>query len=43
MRVVIGEPIYPDVPTGGRLPLRAVGENTELLREQLQRMFDQVS
>ncbi len=43
VRVVIGEPIYPDVPTGGRLPLRAVGENTELLREQLQRMFDQVS
>ena len=31
-----------DVPAAGRIPLRAVGENTEALRTELQRLYDQV-
>jgi len=42
VRLVIGEPIYPDVPAAGRIPLRAVGENTEALRTSLQELYDQV-
>ena len=42
VRVVIGEPIYPEVPASGRIPMRAVGENTEALRESLQRLYDEV-
>lgn len=40
VRVVIGEPIYPDVPATGRVPRRAVTENTEHLRAELQRLYD---
>ena len=42
IRVVIGEPIYPDVPVGGRVPRRVVTENTEILRGELQRLYDGV-
>jgi 1-acyl-sn-glycerol-3-phosphate acyltransferase len=39
--VVIGEPIYPDVPLTGRVPRRMVTENTEQLREAVQHAYDQ--
>jgi len=42
VRVVIGEPIYPDVPLTGRVPRRVVTENTELLRAEVQRLYDEV-
>jgi 1-acyl-sn-glycerol-3-phosphate acyltransferase len=42
IRVVIGEPIYPDVPLTGRVPRRVVTENTELLRAEVQRLYDAV-
>jgi 1-acyl-sn-glycerol-3-phosphate acyltransferase len=42
IRVVIGEPIYPDVPLTGRVPRRLVTENTELLRQEVQRLYDAV-
>lgn len=42
IRVLIGEPIYPDVPPTGRVPRRAVSENTEHLREELQSLYDAV-
>lgn len=38
--VVIGEPIYPDVPVTGRVPRGAVAEVTEELRGQVQRYYD---
>lgn len=42
IRVVIGEPIYPDVPATGRVPRRAITESTEVLRRELQALFDSV-
>ncbi len=39
VRVVIGEPIYPDVPATGRVPRRAVTENTERLRAALEQLY----
>jgi 1-acyl-sn-glycerol-3-phosphate acyltransferase len=42
VRVVIGEPIYPDVPPTGRVPRRAISENTTQLREELQSLYDSV-
>ena len=42
VRVAIGEPIYPDVPASGRVPMRALAENTEALQASLQRLYDQV-
>lgn len=42
IRVVIGEPIYPAVPATGHVPRRVVHETTELLRGELQRLFDGV-
>lgn len=42
VRVVIGEPIYPDVPLEGRVPRRLVTETTERLRESLQELYDTV-
>lgn len=40
VRVVIGEPIYPDVPATGRVPRGAVGELTAELRDAVQRNYD---
>jgi hypothetical protein len=42
VRVVIGEPIYPDVPLTGRVPRRVVNETTERLREAVQELYDEV-
>ena len=42
VRVVIGEPIYPDVPLTGRVPRRVVNETTERLREAIQELYDEV-
>ena len=39
--VVIGPPLVPDRPEGGRAPRRAVRELTESLRAELQRLFDE--
>lgn len=41
LRVVIGEPIYPDVPATGRVPRGAVAAVTEQLRTEVQRCYDQ--
>ena len=41
IRVVIGEPIYPDVPVAGRVPRGAVAELTEQLRVQVQHYYDE--
>ena len=38
--LVVGEPIYPDVPLTGRVPRAAVDELTERLRVELQRLYD---
>jgi 1-acyl-sn-glycerol-3-phosphate acyltransferase len=42
VRVVIGEPIYPDVPLTGRVPRRVVTEVTDELNKELQALYDQV-
>lgn len=42
VRVVIGEPIFPDVPLTGRVPRRHVVETTERLREAVQDCYDRV-
>ena len=42
VRVVIGEPIYPDVPLTGRVPRRVVDETTEELRDAVQGLYDRV-
>ncbi|MCZ7628454.1 MAG: 1-acyl-sn-glycerol-3-phosphate acyltransferase [Microthrixaceae bacterium] len=42
VRVVIGEPIYPDVPLEGRVPRRVVEATTEQLRQTLQDLYDSV-
>ncbi|MGI9577808.1 MAG: lysophospholipid acyltransferase family protein [Microthrixaceae bacterium] len=42
VKVVIGEPIYPDVPLTGRVPREAVTDTTEKLREAIQELYDQV-
>ena len=41
VRVVIGEPIYPEVPATGRVPRRLVGELTDRLRDEVQRLYDE--
>ena len=41
VEVVIGEPIYPDVPLSGRVPRRVVSEHTQRLRDEVQRLYDQ--
>jgi 1-acyl-sn-glycerol-3-phosphate acyltransferase len=41
LRVVIGEPIFPDVPVEGRVPRGAVAELTEQLRLALQQRYDE--
>lgn len=43
IRVVIGEPIYPDVPLTGRAPRGAVASLTDDLRGEIQRLYDMVS
>lgn len=40
LTVVIGEPIYPDVPVTGRVPRGAVAEVTDQLRQGVQRYYD---
>jgi len=40
LTVVIGEPIYPDVPPTGPVPRGSVAEFSEQLREALQRCYD---
>jgi 1-acyl-sn-glycerol-3-phosphate acyltransferase len=42
VRIVIGEPIYPDVELTGRIPRRVMSEVTEELRKELQSLYDQV-
>jgi 1-acyl-sn-glycerol-3-phosphate acyltransferase len=42
VRVVIGEPIYPDAPPSGRVPRQVVRETTERLRAELQALYDGV-
>jgi hypothetical protein len=42
VRVVIGEPIYPDVPLEGRVPRTVVAQTTEDLRQSLQVLYDTV-
>lgn len=42
VRVVIGEPIYPDVPLAGRVPRRVVSELTAELDKELQALYDEV-
>lgn len=42
VRVVIGEPIYPDVPLTGRVPRRVVVDTTEQLRKAVQELYDEV-
>ncbi len=42
LRVVFGEPIYPDVPASGRVPRHSVSELTERLRTEVQRCYDEV-
>lgn len=40
IRVVIGEPIYPEVPATGRVPRRAIAELTDEIRREVQRLYD---
>ncbi len=42
VRVVIGEPIYPDVPLEGRVPRRIVAETTDELEAAIQGLYDSV-
>ncbi len=42
IRVVIGEPIHPDVPVEGRVPRKAVTGVTEVVRQDLQKLYDSV-
>lgn len=42
VRVVIGEPIYPDVPAEGRVPRRAITELSERIRDEVQALYDEV-
>jgi 1-acyl-sn-glycerol-3-phosphate acyltransferase len=42
VRVVIGEPIHPDVPVDGRVPRKAVSGVTEQIRQDLQKLYDEV-
>lgn len=43
LTVIIGEPIYPDVPLTGRVPRGKVAEMTEQLRVEVQRLYDEAS
>lgn len=40
VRVVIGEPIYPEVPLTGKVSRSSVNQLTERLREELQDLYD---
>lgn len=40
VRVVIGEPIHPDVAPTGRVPRRVISEVSEQLRDEVQRLYD---
>ena len=41
IRVIIGEPIYPDVPVTGRVPRGAAAELSEQLRDAVQHYYDE--
>lgn len=41
VRVVIGEPIYPDVPVSGRVPRGAVAALTQQLHDEVQKYYDE--
>ena len=41
IKVIIGEPIYPDVPVTGRVPRGAVAELSEQLRDAEQHYYDE--
>lgn len=41
IRVVIGEPIYPDVPASGRVPRGSVERVSEQLTDAVQRYYDE--
>jgi 1-acyl-sn-glycerol-3-phosphate acyltransferase len=41
VRVVIGEPVYPDVSLGGRVPYRVVKDFSQKLREEVQAVYDE--
>lgn len=40
VRVVIGEPLYPDVPPTGRVPLRVISGVSDELRGEVQAVYD---
>jgi 1-acyl-sn-glycerol-3-phosphate acyltransferase len=40
VRVVIGEPLLPNVPAGGRVSRSALAEQSAMLHAELQRLFD---
>lgn len=40
IKVIIGEPIYPDVPLTGRVPRAAISELSDQLRDEVQRLYD---
>jgi 1-acyl-sn-glycerol-3-phosphate acyltransferase len=42
IRVLIGEPIYPEVPLTGRVPRRVVTEFSQQIREGIQAAYDEV-
>ncbi|MBK6670087.1 MAG: lysophospholipid acyltransferase family protein [Microthrixaceae bacterium] len=41
--IVVGEPIYPDVPAEGRVPRSAVRELTARVRDEVQRLYDEAA
>lgn len=42
VRVLIGEPIYPEVPISGRVPRKVISEFSEQIRDEVQALYDQV-
>ena len=40
VRVIIGKPIYPEVPANGRMPRSEIKRLTAQLHDELQRLFD---
>lgn len=42
VKVLIGEPIHPDVPLTGRVPRRMISEFSEQIRKEVQAIYDEV-
>lgn len=42
IRVLIGEPLYPDVPLTGRVPRRVVAGFSDRIRDEVQALYDEV-